>query len=145
MVLGTYRLKTTCPLQGNCQISNVIYRAEVRNSTTGQSNFYIGLTERPFKERYYNHTQSFRKKKHRHDTELSRHIWKLKRRHRHYTITREIIGRARGYSNITKRCNLCLAEKLHIINADKHNLLNKRSELVSKCRHENKFYLSNFS
>ena len=41
-------------------------------------------------------------------------------------------------------CNLCLAEKLEIIKADKKRLLNKRTELVSKCRHENRFYLCNF-
>ena len=38
---------------------------------------------------------------------------------------------------------LCLAEKLHIIKRSNNNVLNKRSELVSKCRHENKFYLGN--
>ena len=27
---------------------------------------------------------------------------------------------------------------------DSKNMLNKRSELISKCRHENKFYLNNY-
>ena len=40
-----------------------------------------------------------------------------------------------------KRCNLCLAEKLAILQADQRTLLNKRSEFVSKCRHRNKFKL----
>ena len=39
---------------------------------------------------------------------------------------------------------LCITEKLHILKADKSYLLNKRSELISKCRHENKFHLINF-
>ena len=39
----------------------------------------------------------------------------------------------------------CLDEKLEIAWADKTRSLNKRSELVSKCRHENKFYLCNFA
>ena len=34
-------------------------------------------------------------------------------------------------------------EKLMIINSKPDDLLNKRSELISKCRHENKFYLRN--
>ena len=34
-------------------------------------------------------------------------------------------------------------EKLMIINSKPDELLNKRSELISKCRHENKFYLRN--
>ena len=48
-----------------------------------------------------------------------------------------------GHSNISKRCDLCLTEKLMIITANPDRILNKRSELISKCRHENKFYLRN--
>ena len=53
--------------------------------------------------------------------------------------------KARTYSNTTKRCNLCTAEKFWIITADKTNTLNRRSELVSTCRHSRKFLLSNFT
>ena len=50
-----------------------------------------------------------------------------------------------GYSNIIKRCMLCLHETYKILNyPDQEKLLNKRSELVSKCRHGNKFLLSNY-
>ena len=52
--------------------------------------------------------------------------------------------RAIEYQNTTGRCNLCVGWKLAFIRADKKTSLNKRSELVSKCRHENRFYLSNF-
>ena len=47
---------------------------------------------------------------------------------------------------VTRSCNLqlCLAEKLKIIKADKKQSLNRRTELVSRCRHENRFYLCNF-
>ena len=34
-------------------------------------------------------------------------------------------------------CSLCLAEKFEIIKADETRLLNKRTELVSNCQHEN--------
>ena len=41
-------------------------------------------------------------------------------------------------------CLLCLKEKYFIINyPHKEILLNKRSELISKCRHENKNMLAN--
>ena len=53
-------------------------------------------------------------------------------------------GRWAG-SNISKRCLLYLHEKLLILNY--HNpaeLLNKRSKLMRKCRHENNFLLGNF-
>ena len=50
-----------------------------------------------------------------------------------------------GYSNISKRCLLCLHEKYEIINyPNQEELLNKRSELISKCRHSNKYLLSNY-
>ena len=52
--------------------------------------------------------------------------------------------KASAYNNKSKRCHLCLAEKLAIMRADKASSLNKRSEQVSKCRHEEKYYLSNF-
>ena len=39
-------------------------------------------------------------------------------------------------------CKLCLTEKLWIINhINDHNMLNKKSELINKCRHFKKFLL----
>ena len=58
----------------------------------------------------------------------------------------KVLRTARTYSNITKRCSLCLHEKLAIITYPyPDELLNRRSELVTKCRHENKFLLKNFN
>ena len=49
------------------------------------------------------------------------------------------------YSNISKKCLLCLHEKLEIINyPGPEELLNKRSELISKCWPANKFLLYNY-
>ena len=49
-----------------------------------------------------------------------------------------------AYSNISKRYLLFLCEKLAIITSkDQDNFLNKRSKVMNKCRHENKFLLSN--
>ena len=136
------RKKDLCPLQGNCQATNIIYNAEVKENNNSQ--LYIGLTEPPFKLRYNNHTQSFKHEKHQNSTELSKHIWQLKRNKKPFTINWSIASRAQSYNSESKRCNLCLTEKLHILNAEKHSLLNKRPELISKCPHENKFYLRNF-
>ena len=71
------RRKYLCPLQGNCQATNIIYNAEVKENNNSQ--LYIGLTEPPFKLRYNNHTLSFKHEKHQNSTELSKHIWQLKR------------------------------------------------------------------
>ena len=44
------------------------------------------------------------------------------------------------YTNITKKCFLYLPEKLEIINyLNQEELLNKRSELISKSHHVNKY------
>ena len=41
-------------------------------------------------------------------------------------------------------CKLCLTEKFYVIESlDNKNLLNKKSELVSPCRHQNKLLLCN--
>ena len=139
------RKKDQCPLSNNCLTPSLIYRAHVKTDTDSTGKSYIGLTEGPFKQRYNNHTLSFRDRKRENSTELSKYVWKLKDEHTSYKIHWSILAKAAAYNNKTKRCNLCLTEKLHIIRADTSTLLNKRSELISKCRHENKFLLKNLS
>ena len=53
----------------------------------------------------------------------------------------KIIKQVKDYNPATKRCALCLAEKLSILEHEGNNLLNKRSEIISKCRHRNKHML----
>ena len=43
----------------------------------------------------------------------------------------------------TRRWDLCLTEKYIIARAEQKNLLNKRTELISKCCHRNKYILKN--
>ena len=53
---------------------------------------------------------------------------------------------APSYTNITQRCSLCLNEKLAMLMyPNQSELLNKRSELLLKCQHENKFLLKTFN
>ena len=58
------------------------------------------------------------------------------------SLPARIIKRARAYNGKRSRCNLCLAEKLCILTAQNASLVNKKSELVTKCRHENKFFVA---
>ena len=53
------------------------------------------------------------------------------------------LDKAKPYPPASKECVLCLTEKYHIIFSTK-NMLNKRNELVTKCKHENKLYLANY-
>ena len=50
----------------------------VTDTTTKNTETYVGLTENTLKTRYHNHTSSFRNKSNKNATELSKHIWKLK-------------------------------------------------------------------
>ena len=106
---------------------------------------YIGITQCPWKGRYNVHTHSFRNEKRKNDTELSKYIWKVKQQNENYDLEWSILKQIPSYSNKTKKCDLCLHEKLEIITyKDKDILLNKNNELISKCRHQNKFLLKNY-
>ena len=111
-----------------------------------ERNEYLGLTEITFKKRYDGHMTSMRHERMEKSTELSKlMIWDMKRKNAGCSISWSVVAQTPAYSNATKRCPLCLREKLEILNADRRVNITKLSELVAKCRHENKFYLSNFT
>ena len=102
---------------------------------------YLGLAEGEFKkQRYYKHTHSFRNENYANSTTLSSYVWKIKKTKKETpTLVWELMRTAVPYTNITKWCSLCLHEKLAILMyPNQGELLNKRSELVSKCRHQHK-------
>ena len=136
------RKRNSCPLDGACLASGIVYKATV-TTNIGQPKIYIGSTEHSFKTRFNNHKISLKYRKHSHSTCLSKYIWELKDKGTDHEIKWSILKRAKPYSGKPSRCNLCLAEKLCILTTDKSVLLNKRSELITKCRHENKFYAAN--
>ena len=77
------------------------------------------------------------------DTELSNKIWKLKEQKKNVDISWEILGVHQSYNTSTKRCMLCLNEKLAVALRKEDNILNKRTEIISKCRHSIKYKLAN--
>ncbi len=97
------------------------------------------MTASTFKERYRNHIKSFNHKRYSNDTELSKYIWKLKDNKQDFDITWSVLKQSISYTGGSKRCNLCLEEKLCILkDKNKQNLLNKKSEIVSTCNHRKK-------
>ena len=54
-----------------------------------------------------------------------------------------ITRRARTDQNGSNRCNLCLEEKVAILQANPVNTLNQGTKLVSKCRHKAKYKVRN--
>ena len=79
-------------------------------------------------------------------TSFPKYIWEIKEKHQeNLSFKWSIVKRLSAYSDITKKYLLCLHEKLEIVNyPHPEELLNKRSELVSKCRHANKYLLKNY-
>ena len=105
---------------------------------------YLGISETPFKERYYNHTKAFKNRVYETDTELSKLIWGLKDNKQDHRISWEIAASTSALRSGGGRCDLCTTEKLLIIMAAPGSIINKRDEIVSKCRHQNKFILKRF-
>ena len=136
------RQRDNCPLNGNCLASCIVYKATV--TTGNESKNYFGTSESEFKTRFYNHTKSFRNRSYENDSELSKYLWTLNDRGVGYSIKWDIASKCSPYKCGTRRCDLCLTEKTFILRSDPDLTLNKRSELVSKCRHRSKFLLKNF-
>ena len=74
-----FRVRNDCPLQHKCLTPEIVYQATVTNNNDDAEKIYYGLCEATFKERYRNHTSSFRHEKNRNETELSNYIWALKK------------------------------------------------------------------
>ena len=138
------RKEDECPLNGKCVTPKVIYRADVTNKTNNGQKFYFGLAETTFKERYNNHKWDVKHIKCQNNTELTKYIWNLKNNNIKYTIKWKIIDKVYGNANLAM-CKLCLMEKRWIINhITDTNILNKKSEIINKCRHLNKLLLKRY-
>ena len=87
------RQPTKCPLDGNCLSSCIVYKATV--SLEKEQVAYIGLTCTTFKERYNNHNKS----------ELSKYVWKLKKKNSKFNITWQIISHATTKRRQSNQCN----------------------------------------
>ena len=128
-----------CPLNGQCLQKNVVYRADVECNNVTKT--YYGLTEQTFKARWNNHQFSLRNEDHTHKTALSSYVWKCRNANLEPKITWSVQARAFPMSSGGKVCDLCLTEKLIILMADQCATLNKRDEIMEKCKHKRKFTL----
>ena len=136
------RDKASCPMDRSCLRKCFMYQTQVESANSRK--YYLGKSEDEFKTRYNNHTMPFRHKGYEKGTELSKYVWYLKDKSEHFTIKWSVAAKPSPYICGIKRCDLCLTEKLLIAKADPRTLLNKRSEIVWKCRHRNKFTLERF-
>ena len=134
------RIKESCPLNSKCLHQCMVCKAEVSTNTTYKE--YYRASEKEFKPRYNNHKQSFRNISHGNDMELSKYLWTLKTNGTDYHLKWGIKSYACRYKCGTRRCDLCLTEKMIIALADSKFLFNKWTELIWKCRHRSKFILN---
>ena len=71
------RVKSKCPLNGQCQVTDVIYKCTV-SSPDKPNKVYLGTAEDDFTKRFYNHRKSFNNEGSVNDTTLSKYIWEPK-------------------------------------------------------------------
>jgi hypothetical protein len=134
------RVKSTCPMNGECLAAEIVYEAEVNSDD--DTKLYTGASETSFKLRWGNHKKAFNNTRYRHDTVLSTYIWSLKDRDIDYNIKWRIVKKSRAYTPALGTCRLCLDEKTIIMrNSNNPAYLNKRNEFFSRCRHRRKFLL----
>ena len=136
---------TDCPLNGNCLAKESLYEGKITSDLPNyKEKLYKGISENWFKLRYGNHKKSFNHKIYKNDSELSNEYWKVKEKGGNPKVTWRILKKCSAYNPESKRCLLCISEKLEIAEYNGDNILNKRSEVVSKCRHQNKYALAKF-
>ena len=104
---------------------------------------YTGICSTTWKERYGNHNKSFNNERYEKESALSEEVWRIKRMNGEYHIKWQKVRHLPSYTPETKKCILCMNEKLEIALFGGENLLNKRNEVISRCRHRAKFKLIN--
>ena len=128
-----------CPLDGKCQLSNLVYSADIQ-SCDSDHKIYLGTTGTTFKERYANHKSSFRHKKKQYSTELSKYYWKLKDEGKNPSIKWSVVRRIKCNFDVRSGCSLCSTERYELARANKDKLLNVRNERKRICPHYASLY-----
>ena len=102
----------------------------------------ITLDSQPL--RFGNHKTSCNNRNSKQSTTLSTYIWKLKDENKNPRVKFTMLKQSRSYTPEIGKCHLCIAEKMEILKTDPREITNKRSEIMSTCRHKKKFKLENF-
>ena len=128
-------------LDGNCFESALVYKADyLARNRCNEDKYYNGSTEGIFKTKFNDHNTS----RYRTKTKLSGFIWALQDKEQNYEIKWSVLKKSTAYQNGSRRCNLCLTEKLCILEGDKEKMINKRDELMNSCPHRKKYFLKNY-
>ena len=134
------RDSASCPLGGQCLLTNTIYQATVTEVDSGQVQTYTGLASTDWKARLAVHKSSMKHKpkpnaKSSNSTELSNHTWELKEKNIEHTVSWKILDRAQPFNPTSRMCRLRLTEKYYLMFNPSGSTLNNRSEFYTACRH----------
>ena len=127
-----------CPLDGQCNVQNVIYGAELDIEEENESKIYVGQAQN-FKDRWYNHIASFHNKDLEQNCNLKDMVWKLKDEGKAFTIKWKILRYSKAYEPGSRYCQLCLDEKLSIFDIwGRLTTINKDKAIMKPCIHKYK-------
>lgn len=98
-----------------------------RRSDINQSKNYHSTCEENFKERYNNHTASFRNKCRKKSSKLSIYVWKLKINSMNYDLEFSI-ARPTLYTSGSRKYDLYLRKKPAFIKTDPESLLTRATK-----------------
>lgn len=131
-----------CPFEDACLDKDVRYTAELSSDLPNYgTKEYKGICSTEWKSRFGNHKKSFNNETYEKDSELSKEVWRIKRKGGNFSIKWSKDGNYSSYKPETKKCSLCANEKLAIARYEGNNLLNRRNEIISRCRHRLKYKL----
>ena len=122
-------------------VSLKVYYTKLHLQHPATALFTLGTSTGKFKTQYNNHAKFCRHREYMSETELSKHVWNLKDLGLDNNLLWEIHKKGL-HTNANVAIYVC-RKKCPLFHADPDTLLNKRTELISKCRHRNKFLMVN--
>ena len=130
-----------CPVNGECLKSDLVYSCKVESANEVRE--YIGSTKNSFKVRWNAHNSDARYISKRTKTTLADYIWSLKEKNIVYSQSWKVELSTKVYCPEIGVCGTCLSEKYWLLKNHKvRKLVNKRTEILNKCRHRAPFLLA---
>lgn len=136
------RNREQCPMDNKCLAQNIVYEAAITSHPDEVVKDYRGLCSTTFKVRYGVHKEGFANRVYSKGCELAKYVWKLKDSRKTFNLKWKTLKKVNGRM-VGGECKLCTTETM-LINEhpNKDKLLNQNS--IQKCRHENKYMLSQY-
>ena len=121
-----FQQKGNCPMNLACLKESLVHYATISYSDKHNKS---NLNTKEVAKQVLRNAIVITKKLLKHVIKLSTEYWNLKKKQLKQFISCKIKGIYKCYNQTSKHCNLCLPEKLEILDDPDKNLLNKRQEL----------------